>query len=331
MTELYNCDCIAGAKKYLADNSVDLMICDPPYGIHGDKLDKHYNRDESPVIDGYVEVPVEKYAEFSQNWIREAERVLKPGGSIYIVSGYTNLRHILNALAETKLQEINHIIWKFNFGVHTTQKFISSHYHVLFYTKRGGKRTFNTYAFFGDNEKSTNGRSLNYLDREDVWIINREYKPNQIKNKNELPETLLKKMILYSSNPNDIVCDFFLGGFSTAKAAKKLGRRVSGFEINESAFNYNFKELMKIPFGVEMPTFNADNGIPKNRGKKLTDDERNFIVSSYSEIKGFGSTKKDAVHTVAQKVGRGYWSIIKILENETINNELPFFVKVVHQ
>ena len=79
----YNEDCIEGAKKYIKSNSIDLIISDPPYGINGDKLDKHYNRDESNVLSGYVEVPAKEYPEFSLKWIKEAERVLRPCGSIY--------------------------------------------------------------------------------------------------------------------------------------------------------------------------------------------------------------------------------------------------------
>jgi site-specific DNA-methyltransferase (adenine-specific) len=101
----YSEDCVEGAKKYLQSDSIDLIISDPPYGINGDKLDKHYNRDESNVLDGYVEIPEKEYPEFSEKWIKEAARVLCPGGSIYIVSGYSQLRHILNALANTTLQE----------------------------------------------------------------------------------------------------------------------------------------------------------------------------------------------------------------------------------
>jgi site-specific DNA-methyltransferase (adenine-specific) len=315
-SNFYNYDCIGGAKKYLKDGSVDLIVCDPPYGINGDKLDKHYKRNENPVIDGYVEVPTNQYAEFSLNWIKEAERILKPGGSMYIVSGYTNLRHILNALAETKLQEVNHIIWKYNFGVYTKQKYISSHYHILFYTKTGGKRTFNTYAFFGDNAKSPNGGSLNYLDREDVWVINKKYKPNQVKNKNELPEALLKKIILYSSNPGDTVCDFFLGGFSTARVAVKLGRNSCGFELNKLSFDYHLDELKKIQFGCEMPFTLFTDGVPENRGKKLTDEERVSVIASYNQLISFSRcTKKDALNAVAKKFGRGFWSITRIIEN----------------
>jgi site-specific DNA-methyltransferase (adenine-specific) len=242
----YNEDCIEGVKKHIQSNSIDLIISDPPYGINGDKLDRHYNRNENNVLDGYVEVPEKEYPEFSQKWIVESERVLRPGGSIYIVSGYSQLRHILNALAKTSLQERNHIIWKYNFGVWTTKKYISSHYHILYYVKPKGKVTFLKNAFFADSEKSGNGGSLNYSHREDVWIINREYKRGQIKNKNELPKSLLTKMILYSSNENDLVCDFFLGSFSTAKVAIDLGRRACGFEVNKNAFDYQIKEIEKI-------------------------------------------------------------------------------------
>lgn len=315
----YNEDCIQGAKQYLKDNSIDLIITDPPYGIDGDKLDKHYNRDESNVIDGYVEVSKDQYHKFSLNWIKEAERVLKPGGSMYIVSGYTNLIHILNALNQTKLEEKNHIIWKFNFGVYTSKKFISSHYHILYYIKPGAKPTFNTFAFYSDSEKSSEGGSLNYQDREDVWIINREYKPGQIKNKNELPKKLLIKMLMYSSNPGDMVCDFFLGSFSTAKIAIGLDRKACGFELNKNAYDYQVKEIEKIKKGYLL---NELREVPQNlflnKGKPLSDFEKKDINIEYVELLKKGYSKKDSINIITKKFGRGFWSVQKTLDNNEI-------------
>jgi site-specific DNA-methyltransferase (adenine-specific) len=313
----YNEDCIEGAKKHLKDNSIDLIISDPPYGINGDKLDKHYNRDESNVLDGYVEVHANEYPEFSLKWIKEAERVLRPGGSMYIVSGYSQLRHILNALAETKLKEKNHIIWKYNFGVYTSRKFISSHYHILYYVKPPcNQATFNTNAFFADSEKCDKGGSLNYQDREDVWVINREYKPGQVKNKNELPKALLTKMILYSSNPNDMVCDFFLGSFSTAKVAVGLGRKACGFEVNKNAFDYQIKEIEKVKSGELLSELRQ---VPENKlfnkGKPLSDEEIEQIISEFYQLQKRGITKKLACDTISEKYGRGYWSILNIVGN----------------
>jgi len=325
----YNEDCIEGAKKYLKSNSVDLIISDPPYGINGDKLDKHYNRDESNVLNGYVEISATEYPEFSLKWINEAERVLRPGGSIYIVSGYSQLRHILNALANTSLEEKNHIIWKYNFGVYTSKKFISSHYHILYFVKPPcNQATFNTNAFYADSEKCENGGSLNYQDREDVWIINREYKPGQIKNKNELPKALLTKMILYSSNPQDIVCDFFLGSFSTAKVAIGLGRKACGFEINKNAFDYQIQEIAKVCSGELLSELRH---VPKNKlfnkGKPLLSGETEKIISEFKLLQHNGFSQKIACSKISEKYGRGYWSILNIIgnNNSTENKVVSLF------
>ena len=314
----YNIDCVEGAKKYLNDNSVDLILTDPPYGIGGDKLHKHYNRNENNVLDGYIEIPPKEYEQFSKDWIYQAERVLKPGGAIYIVSGYTNLRHILNALSLTSLKEINHIIWKYNFGVYTKTKYISSHYHILYYIKPGKKTTFNTFCRFSDSEKKVNGGSLNYQDREDVWLINREYKPGAIKNKNELPTALLEKIILYSSNPGELVCDFFLGSFSTAKMAIGLGREATGFEKSKTAFSYQIKQINKISSGDYLHTIRIPPpNLLHNSGKQITQDEKNEIKFKFIEMRSKGLSKKDSIEKISKSTGRGYWSILKMIDGTT--------------
>jgi len=312
----WNQDCITGAREHLPNNSADLIICDPPYGINGDKLDKHYNRDESNVIGGYTEIPESEYPKFSRDWILEAARVLKPGGSMFIVSGYTNLRHILNALAETELQELNHIIWKYNFGVYTSKKFVSSHYHILFYAKPGGTRTFNTFAFYSDSERAENGGAANYLDREDVWVINREYKPGEIKNKNQLPTALLAKMVMYASNPGDTVCDFFLGSFSTAKVAVGLGRKATGFEINRNAFDYQIKQINKVKPGELLGALKKpEENKLFNRGRPLDDNEKIAIISEYNNFISSGMTKKKSLEKITERYGRGYWSLSRMIDS----------------
>lgn len=230
---VYNQSCIDGMREHVADNSVDLIFTDPPYGIDGDELDVHYHRDESNVVPGYVDVPLSEYAKFSNEWISECARVLRPGGSLYIVSGYTNLHHILNALHSTDLKEINHIIAKYSFGVSTKNKFVSSHYHVLFWSKpdRGAqKRTFNSNWKYTDQKDS-------YHDRLTVQDMPRDYKPGQIKNKNQLSETFIEKFILYSSNRGDTVLDCFGGGFTTGRTALRYGRKFVGFELNKNAYD----------------------------------------------------------------------------------------------
>lgn len=317
----YNIDCIEGAKKYLGDASIDLIVTDPPYGIGGDMLHRHYNRKETWVLDGYIEVPPAEYPDFSRQWIKEAERVLKPGGSLYIVSGYTNLIHILNALAATGLKEVNHLIWKYNFGVYTKKKYISSHYHVLYYVKPGGEPVFNTFCRYADAEKDdVASGSVNYQDREDVWTINREYKPGKMKNKNELPTQLLSKIIQYSSNEGDLVCDFFLGSFSTAKVAIGLNRRACGFEKSPVAFSYQIKAMENIQPGNLLPALRMppDNKY-FNQGKRLNTLEKTEIIGKYTELKHTGLSKKAIVEQLSASSGRGPWSLAKIIADADNN------------
>ena len=230
---VYNQSCIEGMREHVADNSIDLVFTDPPYGIDGDELDVHYNRDESKVVLGYVDVPLSQYAQFSLDWIRECERVLRPGGSMYIVSGYTNLHHILNALHSTSLVEINHVIAQYSFGVSTKNKFVSSHYHVLFWAKpdRGqNKRTFNSNWKYTDQKDS-------YHDRLTVQNMPRDYKPGQVRNKTQLSEDFIEKFIKYSSNRGDTVVDCFGGGLTTGRTALRWGRNFVGFELNKNAYD----------------------------------------------------------------------------------------------
>jgi site-specific DNA-methyltransferase (adenine-specific) len=231
--KVFNENCITGMRDHVADGSIDLIFTDPPYGIEGDKLDAHYHRDESNVVPGYVEVPLETYGEFSQQWINECARTLRPGGSIYIVSGYTNLHHVLNSLHSTDLIEVNHLIAQYSFGVSTKKKFVSSHYHVLFWQKPdSGKqtRTFNTNVFYTDQKDS-------YHDRLTVQEMPRAHNPGKLKNKNQLNEDFIKKFVLYSSNRGDTIMDPFCGGFTTARTALRYGREFIGFEMNKNAYD----------------------------------------------------------------------------------------------
>ena len=225
-------------REEIERNSVDLLITDPPFGIGETSFESMYNRNSEFVIPGYNEVGIDDYEEFTMRWVSLASTILKPGGSFYILSGYTNLVHLLNVLRKNcDLEVINHLIWKFNFGVYTKNKYVSSHYHILYGVKKGAKPKFNTYSRYGKEDKTESGGSANYRDREDVWIINKEYNPEKEKTQNKLPTKLLEKMILYSSNPGNIVCDLFAGSFSTARVAHALGRRSVSVEISENVFD----------------------------------------------------------------------------------------------
>jgi len=314
----YNMDCISGSRSHIPDGVVDLIITDPPFAIEGDQLHRLYNRKEEHVVQGYVEVARENYRDFSFRWLEQAKRVLKDTGSMYIVSGWTNLLDILLAIEQNGLELINHIIWKYNFGVSTKNKFVTSHYHILYCRKKNGcDIKFNPYCRFGAAEKDADGYSMLYCDLGDVWAIGREYKKGRTKNKNELPVELLKKMILYSSDEGDLVCDFFLGSFSTAKVARSLGRYSIGFEINETAYKHQVDHITSIQRGWMLAGLRSNGGNPHfNQRKRWTKEEMCSVIERYHNIKHTGVTDRQAYNILSQEFGRGYFSMMNIIKRK---------------
>lgn len=93
------------------------------------------------MVDGYIKVQAARYNDFTHAWVKQADRVLRPDdGSISVVSAYTNLYDVLDALRATKLMEAYHLIWEYDFGVFTSRKYVSIHYHILYYERPGGRR-----------------------------------------------------------------------------------------------------------------------------------------------------------------------------------------------
>jgi len=242
--EIYNMDCLKG-MQLIPDNTVDLVITDPPFAIEFKAKRSNYHRTQSRVLEGYAEIPKEKYYDFTLEWMKKCFRVLKESGSMYVFSGWNNLKDILNAIDNVGFITVNHIIWKYQFGVVTERKYVTSHYHCLYVCKNDKKRKFFPYARFGKDEKTGEGRSLHYEDKEDVWYIKREYWTGDQKTPTKLPAELIKKILLYSSKKDDLVLDPFLGSGQVAVVAKLLDRQYIGFEIVKEYYEFAKNRLEK--------------------------------------------------------------------------------------
>ena len=229
----------------IKDKKIDLIITDPPFAINFKATKANYNRTDSRVMKGYNEIKPEDYYDFTFDWMSQAYRILKESGSMYVFSGWNNLKDILRALDDTGFTTINHIIWKYQFGVVTKTKFVTSHYHCLYVCKNPKKRKFYPFSRFKKDSKNAEGRSLHYKDKEDVWNIKREYWTGDEKTPTKLPAELIEKILSYSSKKNDLVLDPFLGSGQVAMISKKQGRKFLGFEIVKEYYNFAKKRLDK--------------------------------------------------------------------------------------
>lgn len=199
----------------IPDGAIDLIVTDPPFAIDFKAHRLNYNRKGGNVLEGYREVPEEEYGAFTRQWVREAARILAPEGSMYVFSGWNRLRDILEGIDDAGLTTVNHLIWKYQFGVFTKKKYVTSHYHILFVAKDPKRYTFNKLDHYP----------------EDVWVINREYWKGKKKTPTKLPRELVRKILRYSSNPGDLVFDPFLGSGTVAVVARQEGRHFLGFEL----------------------------------------------------------------------------------------------------
>ena len=242
--KIYNSDCILGMIE-LQPKIIDLIITDPPFAINFKASKANYNRTASRVIKGYNEIKPEDYYDFTYSWMSEAYRILKDSGSMYVFSGWNNLKDILMALDDVGFVTINHIIWKYQFGVVTKKKFVTSHYHCLYVCKNPKKRKFYPFSRFKKTSKTKEGRSLHYKDKEDVWNIKREYWTGDEKTPTKLPAELIEKIIKYSSKKSDIILDPFLGSGQVAFISKSMGRKFLGYEIVKKYYNFAKKRLDK--------------------------------------------------------------------------------------
>ena len=140
---------------------------------------------------------------------------------MFLVSGWTNLKDIMIAVDDVGFTTINHLIWKYQFGVFTKNKFVTSHYHILFLVKNEKKYKFNKIDHYP----------------EDVLVVKREYWRNKTKTPTKLPMELVKKLILYGSDEKDLVLDHFMGSGTAALASKRLNRSFIGFEIVKNYYD----------------------------------------------------------------------------------------------
>jgi len=209
--------------------SVDLVIADPPFGIDFRGKPGNYNRTAGRVVEGYREEDAD-YLEFTRAWMLHLPGLLRETGSAFIFSGWNNLKEVLLALDETGLVTINHLIWKYQFGVYTRRRFVTSHYHILFAVKNPRKYRFNKQERYP----------------EDVINIKREYWHGRPKTPTKLPLALVEKLILYATDPGDLVLDPFMGSGTTAAAALKTERRFLGFEIVPEYVRFAEERIRKL-------------------------------------------------------------------------------------
>lgn len=209
-----------------------LIIADPPYN-QGEVYDYDDTKDN---------LPTGKYLEWCRKWMTECARLLTPNGSMFVIindnySDYFGMA--LRQLKDPPLYRRETMVWYEGFSQHQTTKFTVATRYIHYFT-----RSPKGFVWNKDEILVPSARQTVYKDRranlegkvpDNIWQFSRqvgssldamgfEDHPPQI------PDDLLKQIILVASNPGDLVFDPFVGNGTTIKAALALGREAKGIE-----------------------------------------------------------------------------------------------------
>ena len=228
-------DCLENLSL-IPDESIDLIFADPPYWMQteGQLLRVEGTKfagtdDQWDKFDSYRE-----YDAFSEAWLRQCRRILKPNGAIWVIGAFQNIYRLGYIMQNLGFWILNDVIWSKpnavpNFG---GTRFQNAHETMLWCTKSADAR----YTFNYKTMKHLNGDKQ----EKSVWHIgicigNERLKDEEGKkaHSTQKPEKLLYNVILSSTKPNDVVLDPFFGTGTTGAVAKRLGRHYIGLEMEE--------------------------------------------------------------------------------------------------
>jgi len=224
-------DCVEMMRS-LPAASVDMIFADPPYNLQlGGDLHRPDGSQVDAVNDEWDKFDsLATYDRFTHAWLAEAKRILKPGGSIWVIGSYHNIFRVGAALQDRGYWILNDVVWRKANPMPNFKgtRFTNAH-ETLIWASMGekAKYTFNYRAMKTLNDE---------LQMRSDWLIpicagqERLKKGGHKVHPTQKPEALLYRILLACSNPGDVILDPFFGTGTTGAVAKRLGRHYIGIE-----------------------------------------------------------------------------------------------------
>jgi len=257
--------------RSLPDESIDLVYIDPPFntGKVQARTQLRTQSDEQGDRNGFqgkrystIKLGSKSYADefddflgFLEPRLVETLRVLKPQGSLYFHIDYREVHYCKVLLDQIfgRASFLNEIIWAYDYGARTKKKWPPKHDNILWYARDPEHYTFNVeqieripYMAPGlvGPEKAKRGKLPTDTWWHTIVPTNGREKTGYPTQK---PEGILRRIISASSNPGDMVLDFFAGSGTTGAVCRDLGREFILVDNNPQAMETMAKRLSNVP------------------------------------------------------------------------------------
>ena len=246
------------ALNHIPDKCVDLVIVDPPYN-----LTKVFSNKQ------FKQMDIKEYQKWLDRWLKKVSKILKDNGSIYICSDWKTSLAIPQVAQKYFILQ-NRISWEREKGRGALNNWKNCLEDIWFFTK-SEKYTFhldNTKGKPKDWQENEEGNKYRLTHPSNVWTdisIPFWSMPENTPHPTQKPEKLIAKLILASSNEQDLVFDPFLGSGTTAVTAKKLNRKYLGIEREKEYVAYSEYRLEKADEDKTIQGY--ENGVFKLRNE----------------------------------------------------------------
>lgn len=227
-------DCLEGMAKLSAE-SVDLIIADPPYNLSKDfgvwkEIEK---RDE--------------WLPWSKQWLDQAVRILRPGGSIFVYGIHNHMCWIQCYLFEIGMNYRRQIIWHYENGFAGYKNSLAAHYEPLLWFSKGDEFTYHVIREpYKSQDRlkykiNKNGKTWQpHPDGRmagDVWkfptLAGRRFRDEKVDHPTQKPLSISNRIVRHFSNEGDLVVVPFAGSGTECLAAKMNKRQFIGYELNK--------------------------------------------------------------------------------------------------
>lgn len=301
--------------KKIPKETVDLIFADPPYNL---QLNKSLYRPDQSKVNGVNEdwdnfENFQNYDKFTMAWAKDCRNLLKSNGSMWVIGSYHNIYRVGYILQNLGFWVLNDVIWiKSNpMPNFRGRRFTNAHETLLWVCKnKNSKYTFNYEAM-----KSLNGD----LQMRSDWYLPICTGSERLKDENGIkvhptqkPENLISRIIMASSNVNDIILDPFFGTGTTGVVSKRLNRNFIGIEQNIEYIKYAQKRIQKTPSiksidVIQTPPKQKQKRIPFGSllekgliipGELLTDLRKRWTAKVRADGSLISKDSKGSIHTV---------------------------------
>ncbi len=226
-------DCVAEMAK-LPAASVDLVFADPPYNLQlkGDLKRPDDSRVDAVDDDWDKFSSFAAYDEFTRAWLLACRRAMKPSATLWVIGSYHNIFRVGAMLQDLGFWILNDVVWRKSNPMPNFRgrRFTNAHETLIWAARDAAKKnyTFNYEALKAGNED---------IQSRSDWLIPLCTGEERLKGEDgkklhptQKPESLLARVILASSRPDDLVLDPFCGSGTTGAVARRLRRRFIGIE-----------------------------------------------------------------------------------------------------